>query len=256
MTFTWVAIPDMQVPDHDMRAIESLYRFIEEFKPDGLLCVGDELDSPEPSRWNKGYAGEYAGTLQKGIDTCHSVLAGFRAAAGSDAPFHLMRSNHGERIRTYVSRYAPALGSLKALEYEQLLGFEELGITYHERPFEFAPGWLMAHGDEGSLVQTSAGTAMGLAKKWGRSVLCGHTHKAGLQHQHLSVNGKVTSHLFGLEIGHLMVYGSGQSKADYLKAGSANWQQAFAVITVDGKNVHPELVPIFNRQVVYHGEKY
>ena len=252
MTYTYVGIPDMQVPDHDQKAIESLYAFIESFKPDALLCVGDEADQPEPSRWNKGYAGEYAGTLQKGLDATHKVLAGFREAVGESAPFHLMRSNHQSRISTYVHRYAPALSSLKSLEYEQLLGFDEIGVTFHREPYEFAPGWLLAHGDEGSLIQTSGGTALGLAKKWGRSVLCGHTHKAGLLHQHLAVNAKVTSHLFGMEIGHLM----DMRKADYLKAGSANWQQAFAVITVDGKNVYPELVPIFNRQVVYHGEKY
>lgn len=252
MTYTWVAISDMQVPDHDQKTIESLYRFIESFKPDGLLCVGDEADQPEPSRWQRGYAGEYAGTLQKGLDKTHEILRGFRDAAGEDAPFHLMRSNHQSRISTYVARYAPALSSLKSLEYQTLLGFDELGITFHHEPFEFAPNWLLAHGDEGSLVQTSGGTALGLAKKWGKSVLCGHTHKAGLLHQHLAVNAKVTSHLFGMEIGHLM----DMRKADYLKAGSANWQQAFAVITVDGKNVYPELVPIFNRQVVYHGEKY
>lgn len=254
MTFTWVVIADMQVPDHDQKTIDSLYSFIESFKPDGLLCVGDEADQPEPSRWQKGYAGEFAGTLQKGLDKTHEVLAGFREAVGpaEDHPFHLMRSNHQGRIATYVARYAPALASLKSLEYEQLLGFDEIGVTFHKEPFEFAPNWLLAHGDEGSLVQTSGATALGLAKKWGKSVLCGHTHKAGLLHQHLAVNAKVTSHLFGLEVGHLM----DMRKADYLKAGSANWQQAFAVITVDGKNVYPELVPIFNRQVVYHGEKF
>lgn len=247
----WVAVPDMQVPDHDMKAIESLYRFIEAVKPDGLIVVGDELDAPEPSRWNKGYAGEYSGTLQKGIDTCHDILAGFRTALG-DGPIHLMRSNHGERVRTYVSRYGPALASLRCLDYSTLLGFDDLDITYHERPFEFAPGWLLAHGDEGSLIQTAGGTALGLAKKWGKSVVCGHTHRAGLQHQHLAVNAKVTSHLFGMEVGHLMR----MDKAGYLKAGSANWQQAFGVLRVEGKTVQPELVPIFNRTVNYHGEKF
>lgn len=249
--FRWVVIPDMQIPDHDMKAIRSLYKFIEGYNPDGLLIVGDELDAPEPSRWNKGYAGEYAGTLQKSIDTCNGILAGFRYSLG-DGPIHLMRSNHGERIRSYLSRYAPALSSLRSLDYGSLLGLDDIGITYHERPYEFAPGWLLAHGDEGSLIQTSGGTALGLAKKWGKSVVCGHTHKAGLLHQHLAVNAKVTSHLFGLEVGHLMA----MSKADYLKAGSANWQQAFGIIEVRGKHVHPNLVPIFDSGVYYNGVRY
>ena len=248
----WLTIPDIQIPDEDAKAVQSVTRLIEQLKPDGLLCVGDELDSPEPSRWNKGYAGEYAGTLQKGIDRCHSVLAGFADALGPGKPFHLMRSNHGERIRTYINRYAPALGSLRELDYTRLLAFDQLGITYHEKPFEFAPGWVLAHGDEGSLTQTSGGTALGLAKKWGKSVVCGHTHRAGLQHSHLYLNGRPSSLLFGLEVGHLMDI----RKADYLKAGSANWQQAVAIIDVDGKRVQPTLIPIFNSTVVWEGRTF
>jgi hypothetical protein len=252
----WVAISDMQCPDMDMKAIESVYRFIGATNPDGILIVGDEADQPEPSRWNKGYAGEYAGTLQKGLDVTHDVLAGFRDALGEGKPIHLMRSNHGDRIRTYIHRYAPALASLRGLSYEGLLGLEEIGVTYHSKPYEFAPGWVLAHGDEGSLSQAAGGTALGLARKWGKSVVCGHTHRAGLVHHHLSLNGKVNTPLFGLEIGHLMQYGGGKSKADYLKAGSANWQQAIGLIDVDGKRVQPTLLPIFNSTVVYNGVTY
>jgi hypothetical protein len=238
----WLAIPDLQVPDHDVKTVKALAEWVAEREYDGIICVGDELDSPEPSRWNKGYAGEYAGTLQKGIDTCHSVLSEFRLALGEDKPFHLMRSNHGERIRTYIHRYAPALSSLAALDYERLLGLDELAITYHEKPYEFAPNWLLAHGDEGSLSQTAGGTALGLAKRWGKSVVCGHTHRAGVQHQHHSVSGRVVRPLFGMEIGHLM----DMKKASYLKGGSANWQQAFAEFFVDGRHVDFRLVPILS----------
>lgn len=243
----WVVISDLQVPDHDQKAVDSVCEWISRSGFDGMLIVGDESDSPEPSRWNRGYAGEYAGTLQKNLDKTHDVLAQFRDALATQAPIHLMRSNHGDRIQTYVHRYAPALSSLKALEYQQLLGFDELNVTYHRTPFEFAPGWLLAHGDEGSLIGTAGGTAMGLAKKWGKSVICGHTHKAGMQHQHLSVNGKITRHLWGVEVGHLM----DMRKANYLKAGSANWQQAVGVITVDGSDVIPTLVPLYKSKVKF-----
>lgn len=238
----WVVVPDLQVPDHDVKVVRDFIRHVEYEGYDGMLIVGDELDSPEPSRWNKGYAGEYAGTLQKSIDQCHALLAQFREAMPDGAPIHLSRSNHGERIQKYVSRFAPALGSLKSLEYQALLGFDEIGVTYHEQPFEFAPGWLLAHGDEGSSTQTAGGTALSLAKRWGKSVVAGHTHKAGIQHHHHSVGGKITRHIFGMEVGHMM----DMRKAGYLRAGSANWQQAFGVITVEGKNVYPTLVPIIN----------
>lgn len=251
MASKWLIVPDLQVPDHDTVAIRNVLAFIDFWQPDGVAFVGDELDAPEPSRWNKGYAGEYAGTLQKGIDTCHDVLASFREAA-PEARMILMRSNHGERIRTYINRYAPALGSLRSLDYESLMGFEELGIEYFTQPYEFAPGFVLAHGDEGSLSQTAAGTAMGLAKKWGKSCICGHTHRAGVQHQHLVVNGKVTTHLYGIETGHLMDI----RKANYLKAGSANWQQAITLVEVDGKVSHPTLLLMRDRKINYNGRVF
>jgi len=246
-----ICLPDTQVPDHDQKAVDSVARFIEWFQPSQLAHVGDEADQPEPSRWNKGYAGEYAGTLQDGLDKTHQVLAQFRDAA-PDVPFYLSRSNHGERIRTYLARYAPALAGLKVLEYERLLGLEELEITYVDRPTEIVKGWLLCHGDEGSLSQAAGGTALGLAKKFGRSVVAGHTHRAGIQHAHSGYAGSTRQHLFGMEVGHLM----DMRKASYLKGGAGNWQQAIGIIDTDGPKPVPILVPIFNSRVQWMGKTF
>lgn len=244
-------LSDIQYPEQDNKAIDSVLSFLSTVQPDILLCVGDELDAPEPSRWNKGRAGEFTGTLQKSIDGCHNLLARFREVM-DDRPFHLMRSNHGDRIKSYLAKYAEALSGLRCLQYDQLLGLDDLGITFHDKPYEFAPGWVLAHGDEGSLIQTAGGTALGLAKRWGKSVVCGHTHRAGLQHHHLYLNGKPNTLLFGMEVGHLMDI----RKANYLKAGSSNWQTAIGLIDVDGKHVTPTLIPLFGSKVRYEGVTY
>lgn len=248
---TIVCLPDMQVPDHDRKLVDAMVVFLSSYDADELLCVGDESDSPEPSRWNKGYAGEYAGTLQKNIDMTAEVMRMFKWAVG-DKPFHTMRSNHGDRIQTYISRYAPALSSLKALDYKTLLRYEENDITYHDRPYEFAPGWVLAHGDEGGLRQTAGGTALSLAKRWGRSVVCGHTHRLGLQHDHDALNGRTSRHIFGVEAGHFM----DPRKADYLKAGYANWQQGFVIFRVAKRNVTFEIVPVVNKSFTVEGSRY
>jgi predicted phosphodiesterase len=186
---TLVVLSDIQVPYHDKRAVKNLIEFVRQFQPDGLLCVGDELDSPQPSRWTKGMAGEYEMTLQRDIDLCHDIMADFRSALG-DKPFTIQRSNHGDRVETYVKRYAPALRSLRGLRIDDLLGYGDLGITYSRRPVEVAPGWLMMHGDEGGLVRSPGGTALGLARKTGKSVICGHTHRLGIQPESTGVNGQ------------------------------------------------------------------
>lgn len=246
-----VVLSDMQIPYEDSAAVRAVTKFVESYKPDELFCVGDEADSPEPSRWNKGTAGEYAGTLQKGLDRTALVMKNFKEALG-DKPFHVMRSNHGDRISHYVSKYAPALSSLRDIEYTKLLQYGENDITFHHRLYNFAPGWAMAHGDEGSLSRTAGGTALSLARKSGVSIVCGHTHRAGIQHENTGYNGKLSNRLFGVEVGHLM----NLSKADYLKSGGANWQQAFGILYIDKNKVTPLVVPFNGRSFVVEGQKY
>jgi hypothetical protein len=94
---------------------------------------------------------------------------------------------------------------------------------------------------------------MALARKWGYSVICGHTHKLGIQHEHMAVNSKLTRERFGFEVGNLMALKS----AGYLKAGHANWQQGFGILYVDKNRVTP--APVFirpNGTFVVEGRTY
>lgn len=240
----FVIVPDIQWPDTDMKAVNAGLEFIAHNKWDGVLLVGDELDAPQPSQWTKQSAGEYAGTLQRDIDGCHDLLGEIVAASG-DAPVHLMRSNHQARIEKYLNRYAPALSSLRCLDYSTLLGLDELGITFHNEPWMFTRengGWYLIHGDEGNLIRTAGGTSLGIARRLGASCVGGHTHRLGIQHEHSSMGGVIKRHLFGVEAGHWM----NMKRAGYLRAGSGNWQQGMAVIT-EG---FPIVLPISKGKVV------
>ncbi len=246
-----VILPDLQIPLHDEKFVNALMKFVADYKPDELYCVGDEFDAFEISRWDKGTTKEFGGTFQKNIDKTYEIMAGFRKALGNK-PFHVMRSNHGEtRLRSYL-RTAPALATLRALDYAELMGYNNLGIIYHNRIWEFAKGWGLAHGDEGSMVQTAGGTAMALAKKTGLSMITGHTHRAGLQHHHSGFSGKHTQLLYGMEVGHAMAMG----KASYLPAGSGNWQQAFGILYIDKNNVTPNLIQVNGKSFIVEGKKY
>ncbi len=214
------------------------------YKPDELWCVGDELDAPEPSRWNKGMAGEYADTLQEGIDKTNEIMAAFRAALGKNKKFYIQRSNHTDRIDTYMRKYAPAFSSLKSLEIETLLGYDKLGVTYLHRMHELLPGWVMAHGDEGALNRAPGATALNLAKSLGKSVVCGHTHRVGLQHETRGFYGN-TQTLFGLEVGHMMDI----KQAHYLTSGNANWQQGIGILVESKGKVTPHAVSIINGEI-------
>lgn len=88
--------------------------------------------------------------------------------------------------------------------------------------------WLLAHGDEGGLRQIAGTTAAGLAQRWQKNVVCGHSHRAGLVPTSYGVLGNQKT-LWGLEVGNLMDL----KKASYLRpAQAANWQQAFGLVHV------------------------
>jgi hypothetical protein len=228
---TIVAVSDLQVPYHHKRAVSALTKFIHAWGPDEVICVGDEIDMPQVSRWTKGTKGEYAGKLSKDRDVTVSILEALRVS-------HVMRSNHGERLANYVRQWAPGLADEPELQYERYMRFDQLGITYHRQMWEFAPGWLLAHGDEGQLSSEPGKTALKLAQRTGRSIVCGHTHRAGIQPYTEAHSGKLTRLIYGMEVGCLMELAA----ATYLKSGGANWQLAFGIFYVDGRRVSPHLV--------------
>lgn len=254
---TYLVLPDMQIPYHDKRAVAKVLDFAGKASIDGILCVGDEADAPEISRWEKGRAKEYAGTFEQGLIETHDVLASF-----SDiAPMHIVRSNHtSTRVTNYLARYAPALSNMSVLQYDRLMGFnghksaltgDSLDVTWHPHMWEFAKGWVLAHGDEGSLSRVPGSTALALAKRIGASVVCGHTHRAGLQHHTSGYVGKVTRSLWGMEVGHLM----DPKAATYLKTGLGDWQQGFGMLHIDKGQTFPELV-LFHAGSFHYGGRW
>lgn len=242
MTDLVVVVSDLQAPLHSERDVAALATFIADRNLQ-TVCVGDSLDAWQVSRWCKGLAGEFDGGLDEGRQVTMKLLSDLRVR-------HMSRSNHDERVETYVKKYAPALGSIPELRLEQFLGLDRMGITFHRRPFECAPKWLLMHGDEGSLIQSAGGTGLGLAARTGMSVVCGHTHRLGLQHRHQIFNGELLRPLWGFEVGHLM----DMKKAEYLGAGHANWQSGFGILVVDGDEVQPIPVPISDGRFFFDGK--
>jgi hypothetical protein len=231
---TVLTVSDLQVPYHHPRAVKALAKFIADWRPDVVQCVGDELDAPQISRWSRGRRAEYVGQLHKHRDQAVRILEQLNVT-------HLSRSNHGEdRLRSYLGQYAPALYDEPELQYERYMRLPDLGITYHRSLFEFAPGWLLGHGDEGGLSGQAGTTGTKLARAVGKSVCIGHTHRAGIVPHTEAYGGKVTRTVYGMEVGCLMDMG----KAGYLKSGGANWQLAVGLHYVEGKRVSPHLIYI------------
>lgn len=245
-TYRVFIVPDLQVPYHDPRFVEAMALAISTLREPGdvVLSVGDEIDLPQISRWTEGTPGAYTKTIARDRDLTVEVL---RTLGVTDC----LRSNHTDRLFNTIMRKAPGLLGLPELELENFLRLPELGITLHKEGFKVAPGWVALHGDESGISSQAGLTAAGLSRKTGLSVLCGHTHRAGLVPVTESVNGKVVRTRYGMEVGTAMDL----RQAKYTR-GIANWQQAWGVLHVNGKSVHPELIMVEGRSFVIMGERF
>ena len=230
---TIVCVSDLQIPYHDKRAVDNLAKFIKAYKPTEVVSVGDEMDMQTISRWAKGTPLEYERSIAKDRDETTRVLEALKVK-------HIIRSNHTDRLFNTVMLRAPGLLGLPELDLPNFLRLDDIGATYHSNPYELAPNWLLMHGDEGSMNTTGGLTALGLAKRAGKSVVCGHTHRMGLSHHTTSYTGSSPKTVWGMEVGNLMNY----KQAKYVKGGLFTWQQGFGILYVDGKTVTPSLVPI------------
>jgi len=240
-----VVISDLQVPYHDERAVRNVASFIRRFKPDQVITIGDEIDLPQISRWTEGTPGWFEQSLGADRDATVEILWNLQVT-------DMIRSNHTDRLYNVIMKKIPAFLALPELKFEKFMKLDELGIKFHRKPLEFAPDWIAIHGDEGSVKPTPGLTALDAARKHGKSVVCGHTHRAG-QSAFTEASGGVLGRILrGVEVGNLMQF----SKAGYMK-GTGNWQQAFAVFYVDKKTVTNTIVHIEkDGSFVFEGKRY
>ena len=227
-----LVISDLQVPYHHPQAVKNLTKLVQREKFDQVLQCGDEIDFQSLSKWAKGTPLEFEDTLDYDRALTQNILWDLGVT-------DICRSNHTDRLYHTLIKGAPALRGLPELDYPKFMGFDDLGIKFHKKPFEFLPNWVLVHGDEGSMNRNAGGTAAGLANKFGVSVVCGHTHRLGLQGVSTGFKGRFKT-LWGFEVGNLM----DSRKAGYLKAGSANWQMGFGIIEVYDKNITPIPIPV------------
>lgn len=235
---------ELQVPFHNKKVFDSFLGFLIHYEPDRLVGIGDAADCPAPARWNRGTAEEYAGKLQQEINTLTGMFSDIRNVF--DGQFDIHEGNHERRINVYAKTKAPAFVSLDCLSVGSLLKYQEFNINELPAVAPLCPGWVTTHDLGGQLRGTSkysGGTAMGIARRLGKSVVMGHTHKLG--HIQEVVGGR---RLHGVETGHMMDV----KKANYISY--PNWQSGWAVVEYKDDKVHAQLVNVEqNGKVHFNG---
>ena len=224
---------DLQVPFQFDEAIVNLKKLVNTFKFDLVLNVGDELDLNTISKYSQGKAESYQQTLNADRDLCKDILYDLKTDVVS-------RSNHTDRLFSAVSQI-PGLMALPELQYQKFMGYEDLGIYFAKKPYEI-PGteFVLCHGDEGNLSRVGGSSALNIAKRWGRSVIAGHSHRMGYTCHSEAFNGRLQRVLVGIEVGHTCNI----SKMRYLAKGGyyANWQAGAVIMTIKRGNPSFEMI--------------
>ena len=122
-----VVISDLQIPFEDRKAVDAVAEFIEDYKPDSVISVGDESDLAPLSRYSLGTRGMYEGNLGAERDRVVDVLGMLKVQ-------HITRSNHLDRWFAALSR-VPAFETVPEMRLETFYKFEQLGVTYHKDPW-------------------------------------------------------------------------------------------------------------------------
>jgi predicted phosphodiesterase len=227
-----VILSDLQVPFEDVHVVQNVVRFLKTFKPDQTVTIGDEIDFQTISKWSEGTPLAYEQSLAADRDRCVELLWELGV---SDS----VRSNHTDRLYNTIMRKVPSFLSLPELKFEKFMKFDELGITFHKTPLTLAPNWIAVHGDHTPIKPQGGLSALEASRRHGKNIISGHTHRAGRSSFTEASGGRLGRILHGVEVGNLMDF----KQASYTK-GTANWQQAFAIMYVKGKNVQVDLIYI------------
>jgi hypothetical protein len=159
----YLVISDLQVPFHHEVAVKNVIKLARREKFDSVLVVGDEIDFNTISKWAEGTPLAYRQTIHDDRELTKSILWDLSEYSRE---CHIIRSNHTDRLYNTLLK-VPGLISLPELQYPAFMGFKDMGMEYHKTAYEFHPGWMLAHGDEGNMSQHAGITALNSGKKMG-----------------------------------------------------------------------------------------
>lgn len=207
-------VPDTHAPFHDPKPFKLMLEVAKDFKPDEVVILGDFFDAYSVSFHTKNPERVFL-TIEDEFDRARSALHDLVAAVPK-ARLVFLSGNHEDRVNNYLRAYAPVLA--KSINLEQMLKLPR-GTTFYpygQKNRHFMGKLLATHG-----TIYSQHVALGMLRKYGMSVIFGHTHRL----QEFNIKTVHGDRLKGITIGWL---GEVEHAGEYVK-DVADWVHAFAV---------------------------
>ena len=222
-------ISDLHVPYHSEQAIEAAINQLKQDKIDTLLINGDLADWYVCSRWEQNPHNRIG--FKAEMDAVKQMLLLLRQTFGKTRII-FKAGNHEERWNKFIWNKAPELWDLPALQMDQLLGLELLGIEWVEDQRVIMLGELpVLHGHElPKGISSPVNAARGAYMRTKHTVLVGHSHQT---------SGHCEPDLFHSEC---FVWSTGclcDMTPEYARVNRWNWGFARADVEKSGSfNVH------------------
>lgn len=224
-------INDLHIPFHDRKTLNHVIKFLQFYKPRGVILNGDIIDFYSISYFEKDP--RLRMSLRRELKETYDVLN--KLVSKVDADFYYIRGNHEDRLTKYILSKANELAWLPALELYRVLQLPKLGIKYvNSRYAILNRDILVSHLDKFSRY----GAARLVGRQYpGFHVVHGHTHVVYYMQYYDRVyidNGCLS-----------------QLTPTYMN-GPSFWAQSLTVV----EKGLPRLVLIRNHKVIYGNDEF
>ena len=253
-----VLLPDFHHPHHNKPATESVFQFIEWFRPDGLCLLGDAMNMDSINHWEmkKGNKKHFWGKmlLKEYTDFDNNILTPLEKAIPPDCEKVFMGGNHEDWVNGLTDK-EPSLTGI--VELETVLRLAERGwewipwITYDEKKGSYTRGikkygkLLAFHGQYINKYH-----AHKTADSYSRSCVYGHTHDLQ-SYTKISVDDCKDYHT-AQSIGCLC-----NTSPEFLKGRINRWVNAFGVLYVRDDGFYNLYVPVIvNGKFTFAGKTF
>ena len=246
--FKMLVIPDMHIDEHDEYALCALLKFVQKYKPHGVINLGDFMEMDAVTHWPAPDARPRRLTPQ--ILKARKILTTIDDACGPQCKFKkFLMGNHEDWLNQYLVGNIPeALFELDQLgvdlRFQELLGLKDFG--YDTIPLNE----ILKIGEHSHFIHgyyTNKHHAAKHLDVFGVNIYYGHLHDIQ-HHSTVSVNGVHEAASLGC---------LRKLNAPFLRGKPNNWSHAFGIFEYTFDGFYTRYTPvIINGKFSYNGEVF
>lgn len=233
---TYLIIPDLHCPSHDIHYLKLISKIIQKVQPCGLVQLGDALDFFQISKYLSDPIRK--NTICDDILTYKEIIYNWESILPKEAIIHQLCGNHENRLTKYIWSNAREIsGAVKSVP--EMIGMSKQKLKWYPLSDYKAcriGDAILHHGH-----YFNQHVAMTNLMKYRTNFICGHTHRV----QYVS-----DGNFYSATLGH----GSNEDETAH-QPTPTGWQQAFALLHVlkTGKSFL-NLYLVNNGKVVLDGD--